>query len=135
MQSVSIQSRLQICERFLYNGFALLTIVALVPGFDAVDAWKGKLDCVYRFFKAVGRDGGGALVAVEDERAIGGATLVFGGAGSVFDTLDGGGTLLDEKQSQCLRIVGGQDRRFYIGYDVNRQQHAHRREKKSSKHK
>jgi hypothetical protein len=30
------------------------------------------------------------VVAVEDKGAVGGAALVFGGAGSVFDTLIGG---------------------------------------------
>jgi hypothetical protein len=85
----------------LYNGFALLTTVALVPGFDAVDAGKGKLDCVNCCFGAVGRDGGGAVVAVEDEGAIGGAALVFGGAGSVFDTLVGGG-FIAERVAEAL---------------------------------
>jgi hypothetical protein len=44
--------------RCLYNGFALLTTVALVPGFGTVDAEKGKFNGVNSCFGAVGRDGG-----------------------------------------------------------------------------
>jgi hypothetical protein len=83
----------------LYNGFAFLTTIALVPGFDAIDAGKGKLDYVNRCFGAVGYDGGGAVVAVEDEGAVEGAALVFGGAGSVFDTLIGRHIVKGEREA------------------------------------
>ncbi|KAF8536143.1 hypothetical protein BDD12DRAFT_808001 [Trichophaea hybrida] len=90
---------LQIRGRPFYSGFALFTTVVLVPQFDAVDAGKGKLDCVNRCFGAVERDGGSAVVVVEDEEAAGGAALVFGGAGSVFDMLICGHTAEGEGEA------------------------------------
>jgi hypothetical protein len=81
--SLLIPNSLQIRGQSLYNGFALLTTVTLVPGFDTFNVEKGKLDCVNHCFGAVERDGGDAVVGAEGRDGRGtvvGTEICDGGA-------------------------------------------------------